>query len=96
MSKLRESHLADAKFGKNLSVEEKSKLVDLIRQHGNVFTRNPRKPSQTSVVHPIITEGAQPVKSRYYRVPVVWENEISHQIQEMIDNDIIRPSKLSR
>ena len=64
-AELSESHLAGAKFGKNLSVDEKSKLVDLIHKHANVFARNPKKPSQTSVVHPIITEGAPPVKSRY-------------------------------
>ena len=66
--------------------------MDLICKHANVFARNPKKPSQTSVVHPIITESAPPVKSRYYRVPVAWEKEINLQIQEMLDNDIIRPS----
>ena len=91
-SELRKSHLAGAKFGKNLSIKEKSKLVDLIQKHANVFARNPKKPSQTSVVHPIITGGAPPVKSRYYRVPVAWEGEINEQIQEMLDNGIIRPS----
>ena len=86
------SHLAGATFGSNLSTNEKSKLVEIIRKHSNVFARNPKKPSQTSVVHPIVTGNALPVKSRYYRVPISWEEEINIQVQEMIDNEIIRPS----
>ena len=39
-----------------------------------------------------MTDDALPVKSRYYRIPVAWEGEVSNQIQEMLDNGIIRPS----
>ena len=86
------SHLAGAKFGDNLSEKERSTLVDVVRKHASVFAHNPKKPSQTSVIHPIVTGDAPPVKSRYYRVPVAWEGEINSQIQEMLDNEIIRPS----
>ena len=75
----------------NLTSKEKLTLVDQTHKHANVFARNPKKPSQTSIVHRMITENASSVKSRYYRVPVAWEKEINSQIQEMLDNDIIRP-----
>lgn len=89
---LENNHLKGAKFGSNLSKSEKSALTDLIRKYSNVFARNPKKPKQTSVIHPIVTGDALPVKSRYYRVPVAWEKEINQQVQEMLDNEIIRHS----
>ena len=86
------NHLKGAKFGEKLSEIERATLQNLVSKHANVFARNPKKPNQTSVIHPIITGDAPPVKSRYYRVPVAWEEEIGRQIQEMLDNEIIRPS----
>ena len=86
------THLAGATFGKNLSDDEKARLMAVVEKHSDVFARNPKKPKQTSVIHPIVTDETMPVKSRYYRVPVAWEQEVNKQIQEMLENGIIRPS----
>jgi len=42
--------------------------------------------------HHIITENAQPVNRKPYRIPHALTDEINDQIQEMLENDIIRPS----
>ena len=81
------------KMGKNLSVEERNKIEKLVSSYTDVFAQNPQKPKQTSMMkHKIITGDTLPVKIRMRRVPVAWENEVDKQINEMLKNDIIRPS----
>ena len=81
------------KYGKNLTPKELAAAQKLVHQFATLFTENSKKPRQTHLVnHQIITEGALPVKARYRRVPVAWEDEIESQIQEMLKNGIIRPS----
>ena len=41
--------------------------------------------------HRIITANAQPVHRKPYRIPYAWQPEVDKQIQEMINNDIIKP-----
>ena len=42
--------------------------------------------------HCIITNKELPAKWKPYRPPHAWSSEVDKQIQEMIDNGIIRPS----
>ena len=42
--------------------------------------------------HRIITPDALPVNNEARRFPKAWEPEIDQQIQEMLENEIIRPS----
>ena len=87
------SVLDHIQFGENLSAEELSKAQKLVQKFNGLFTEDSKNPKQTHLVnHQIITEGALPVKARYRRVPAAWEDEIESQIQEMLNNGIIRPS----
>ena len=45
--------------------------------------------------HHIITEEAQSVNRKLYRIPYAWLQENNQQISEMLNNDIIRPSSSS-
>ena len=79
--------------GEGLPHEEKQRLISLITKFSDVFATNPRKPSLVKTMeHRIITGDAQPVRQRPRRIPQAWNSEVNDQIQEMLENDIIRPS----
>ena len=88
-----EKTLEKISFGDKLTASEKKIVKDLVNEYDDIFATNPKKPKRTSLVeHAIITNEALPVKRKYKRIPLAWENEVETQIQEMLDNDIIRPS----
>ena len=77
----------------DLSADEKTSLLSLISKYNNIFAENPKKPTLVkNVEHRIITEDAQPVSRKSHRIPYAWNDEINKQIQQMLENDIIRPS----
>ena len=85
--------LADIKISDRLSRDEKSEVIRLIKEYQDIFTANPKKPKQTTLLeHRIITNDALPVSHKPRRVPVAWEKDMDQQVSEMLSNDIIRPS----
>ena len=79
--------------GNNISDDEKDQLRALISKYGGIFASNPRKPTPVrNMTHRIITNDAQPVRMKPYRIPHAWDKEVSDQVQQMLDNGIIRPS----
>lgn len=79
--------------GSNLSMTEKEQISSLICKYKDVFASNPKKPNLVkNMKHRIITNNEQPVNRKPYRVPYAWHAEVDKQIQEMVDNNIIRPS----
>ena len=79
--------------GNNISDHEKEQLKTLISKYSKIFASNPRKPTPVrNMAHRIITNDAQPVRLKPYRIPHAWDNEVSNQVQQMLDNGIIRPS----
>ena len=88
-----DSSIKFVKYGEHLSPNQLAAAQKLVQKFEGMFTENSKKPKQTHLVnHQIITDGALPVKAKYRRVPVAWEDEIESQIQEMLKNGIIRPS----
>ena len=86
--------LGKIKIGTNLSEEQHSKTIEVIRRNADVFAKNPMKPNITATVeHTIETGDDIPTYAKPRRLPNAWKNEIHENIQEMIDNGIIRPSK---
>ena len=90
----RENSVIDAvQFGENLSPAERAEAQKLVKKYEQLFTDNSKKPKQTHMVNrQIITWDALPVKSKYRRIPVAWEKEVESQVQEMLENGIIRRS----
>eukprot|EP00794_Sanderia_malayensis_P000634 gene634-1302_t len=80
-------------YGENLSNDEKTKILDIISNFKTIFAPNPKKPTLVrNMEHKIITNDAQPVKRKPYRIPYAYLEETEKQITEMLNNDIIRPS----
>ena len=79
--------------GNALSEKEQEQLRASISQYEDIFAANPRKPTpERNMTHRIITDNAQPVCMKPYRIPHAWNKEVGDQVQEMLYNEIIRPS----
>ena len=77
----------------DLSAENKRSLLSLISKYQSIFATDPKKPSLVkNPEHRIVTDNAQPVSRKPYRIPYAWNNEVNKQIQQMLENGIIRPS----
>ena len=88
-----EQFAQDVKCGESLLPDEKEQLFSLLHTYNEIFAVNPKKPSRvTTMQHRTITDNAQPVKQKPRRIPHSWTTEVNDQIQEMLDNDIIRLS----
>ena len=79
--------------GEFLSIEQQSELKNILNEFSEIFTTNSMKPKQISVLkHRIITNNALPQFRKSYPIPYAFEKEVDKQINEMIENDIIRLS----
>ena len=77
----------------DLIAHQRSRITELLDEFGDVFATNPKKPNRTHYVeHVIETGGAYPVRARCGRVSTQTEREINIQIEQMLDNGVIRPS----
>ena len=79
--------------GNALSEKQQDQLRVLICQYEDIFAANPKKlmPVQ-NMMHRIITDNAQPVCMKPYRIPRAWNIGVCDQVQLVLDNEIIRPS----
>ena len=80
-------------IGDNLSDNEAGMIKNLLKKHAHLFASNPKKPNQTSrVEHRILTGDSQPIYMKPRRVPMAWETDVNVQVEQMLQNGIIRPS----
>lgn len=79
---------------KHLSPLEKSKLVQVLYNNQSVVLKQGEKLTSTSATkHKILTNNDMPIYTKNYRYPHHFKEDVQKQIQEMLDNGIIRPSK---
>lgn len=77
----------------HMNLEEKSKIMKVIKKYEKVFYEPNSKLTFTSEIkHKINTVDNIPIRTKTYRYPYVHKDEVQRQIKEMLDNDIIRPS----
>ena len=80
-------------MGASLSGDEKIKLQTLINRFGDVFAVDPKKPRLNKIMkHSIDTQNSLPQFRKPYRIPRAYEDEVNRQLDEMLKNQIIRPS----
>ena len=76
----------------SISEKEQDQLRALISQYGNISkdTANPRKLTPVrNMTHSIITDN-EAVRMKPYRIPHAWNKDVSDEVQQMLDNKIIR------
>ena len=75
----------------DLSDDQHSKLMELLKEFESLFND---KPGRTTLCeHTIDTGEADPLKSRIRRLPPQWEEEINVQLDELLKQELCRPSK---
>lgn len=84
----------DIKSGDVLSCEEKDKLLELLNRYRHCFAYNLTELGSTSVGEMTINLlDNDPVVYRPYRLAIAEKDKVRSMISELLDNDIIRPSK---
>ena len=78
----------------DVSETERVEILNLLKEYEDVFAGNSKKPQQVNnATHTINTMNNQPVFWKPYQIPYAYTEEFDKQIKEMLQNDIIRPSK---
>lgn len=79
---------------KHLSLLEKNELVKVLYAHQGVLLKKDEILSSTSAMnHKIITKNEMPIYTKSYRYPHHFRKDVHEQIEDMLKNGIIRPSK---
>ena len=77
-----------------LTKEERKKFQDFMKDYQNLFVWEPDEFGRTSVIkHTIDTGDALPIKQRFYRTSHQNQLFIKEEIQRMLKNGLILPSK---
>ena len=77
-----------------LNKEQQKQVAKLLTKYGDVFSKNDADLGRTGIIqHKIPTGQTQPIKQPPRRVPVNMNKEVDEQIQDMLDKDVIQPSK---
>lgn len=84
-SELRIDHLND---------EEKKSLINALKPFESVFYQVGSDLTFTNVIkHELKLTSDSPIYTRFYKYPQIHETEVKNQIEEMLRQNIIRPSK---
>ena len=77
-----------------LNKEQQRQVARLLSKYGDIFSKNDVDLGRTGIIkHKIPTGQTQPIKQRPRRVLVNMNEEVDIQIQDMLDKDVIQPSK---
>ena len=73
---------------------DRQDILELLKEYEDVFSKNPKKPQRVNnATHEIDTGDSRPVFRKPYQIPYAYTEEFEKQIDEMLENDVIRPSK---
>ena len=80
-------------IGSNVPEVEKKRILEVLSRYESVFAVNTKKPSLVSnATHKIVTQESQPIFKKPYPIPYAQTDSVDTQVQEMLRNNIIRPS----
>ncbi|GFU89289.1 transposon Ty3-G Gag-Pol polyprotein [Trichonephila clavipes] len=79
-----------------LSDEQRNKLSELLRKFSGLFTKTDKSTAaKTNVKHRIFTGDHAPINQRVYRVSPTERRIIHEEVQKMLDEGIVQPSRKS-
>ena len=74
--------------------KQRKKLENLIARFADIFARDPKNPGTINQVkHFIHTENHLPINQPSYRVSKKEEEVINKEVEKMLKNKVIKPSK---
>ena len=77
-----------------LNKEQGQQVARLLIKYGDIFSKDDADLGRTGIIkHKIPTGQTQPIKQPPRCVPVNMNDEVDTQIQDMLDKDVIQPSK---
>ena len=77
-----------------MSSAQKKQIANLLRKYDNTFSSADSDLGRTGIIkHRIPTGDASPIKQPMRRVPVHMQEEVNKQLDTMLENNIIQPSK---
>jgi len=77
----------------HLNEEEKREVVKLVKEYADIFQSDDQPLTFTNEVkHHIRTSDEIPIYVKPYRYPSIYKNEVSSQLNKMLEQNIIRPS----
>jgi len=69
-------------------------VTEIINKYSDLFQLPDKELSCTNVIkHKIITTDEKPVNTKQYRFPPIHKNEINKQVEDLLNNDIIKTSE---
>lgn len=78
----------------HLNEEEKLKLTKIVKKYREIFYKDGCDLTFTNTIkHEIKTTDTMPIYTKTYRYPQIHKEEVDRQIQDMLKQGIIRPSK---
>ena len=81
------------KVNEDLNETQCAELKDMLAKHKSVFAHNPKSPRACNTdEHVIYTKDARVVKDKIRPLPSKWKDQMLDQANEMLQNNIIRPS----
>ena len=81
-------------YGENLTSEQVQSMRKIVEKRPQLFARDPKKPNITPIIkHSINTGEERPAYAKPRRMPPAMEVEIREHTDEMLKNNIIRPSE---
>ena len=76
-----------------LTIDQKEKLLKLLKKYSNIFAEDPKNPGTTNqVFHHINTKKHQPINQPSYRTGPKEDETINKEVKEMLKNQVIQPS----
>ena len=77
-----------------LNFEQEKQLKEVLEKYISLFAQNPKRPGRTKLTkHQIDTGDSVPINLAPYRLSPSERKKISEEVKEMLDNDIICPSR---
>ena len=84
-------------MGEETSTGERQELLGLLNDFKDVFAENPKKPKLvTNTTHKIVIVSTSPIFRKPYPIPYARRDEVNSQLQEMLENEVIRPLECAR
>ena len=85
--------IKSSRFGKQLNGEQQSLLRDVLMKNEDAFQWDPKEIGRTKLVeHCIPTWDNKPIQQNQYPIPSVAREHMNTQVNDMLNNNFIRPS----